>query len=323
MSFTAAADAGLIGHNRGFGAALEFARKAARHACPLLIVGETGTGKDEVARLVHALSPRADGPFVSLNCAALPDTLIESELFGYERGAFTGAGRSYPGRFMAADHGTLFLDELGDLPLASQAKLLRAIEHGEITPLGSTRARKVDLRIVAATHQPLERMVREQRFRQDLFYRLNVARVHLPPLRNRRDDILELAAHFMAPLRQTQEGARVGWFDASALNRLLTHVWPGNVRELRNVIEAIFIDPPDGPITERCLPAYLTHAQGWEDDGGEDAGEPGIDERQRILDSLCATHWNKSAAARQLRWSRVTLYRKMAKHEITRGTVAE
>ena len=272
---------------------------------------------------MHELSPRADGPFVSLNCAALPDTLIESELFGYERGAFTGAARSYPGRFMAADHGTLFLDELGDLPLASQAKLLRAIEHGEITPLGSTRPRKVDLRIVAATHQPLERMVRENRFRQDLFYRLNVARVHLPPLRNRRDDILELAAHFMAPLRRTAEGARVGWFDASALNRLLGHVWPGNVRELRNVIESIFIDPPDGPITERSLPAYLTHAADWDEQRGDETQGPALDERQRILDSLCATHWNKSAAARQLRWSRVTLYRKMAKHEITGSSLTE
>jgi transcriptional regulator with PAS, ATPase and Fis domain len=310
------ADIGLIGHNRGFGAALEFARKAARHSCPLLIVGETGTGKDQVARFVHALSPRADGPFVSLNCAALPESLIESELFGYERGAFTGAGRSYPGLFMAADHGTLFLDELGDLPLASQAKLLRAIEHGEVTPLGSSRPRKIDLRIVAATHQPLETMVQEHRFRQDLFYRLNVARVHLPPLRSRRDDILELAAHFMAPLRRTLEGARVGWFDAAALNRMLEHVWPGNVRELRNVIESIFIDPPDGAITERSLPAYLTRAGDWDDPDGAQDGR-GTDERQRILDSLCATHWNKSAAARHLRWSRVTLYRKMAKHEIT------
>jgi transcriptional regulator with PAS, ATPase and Fis domain len=317
-------DAGLVGHNRDFGAALGFARKAALHTCPVLIVGETGTGKDHVARLVHAHSPRADGPFVSLNCAALPEALIESELFGYERGAFTGASRSYAGRFAAADGGTLFLDELGDLPLASQSKLLRAIESREVTPLGCTRARRVDLRIVAATHQPLERMVREKRFRQDLFYRLNVARVHLPPLRQRRDDILELAAFFMAPLRQrSAEGAQVGWFDAGALRRLLAHSWPGNVRELRNVIESIFIDPPDGPITERCLPWYLTHPQAGDDDAdgaGDDAGGlPPFDERQRILDTLTATHWNKSAAARDLRWSRVTLYRKMAKHEIPTG----
>lgn len=297
---------GLIGRNQSFSAALSFACKVARRDCPLLIVGETGTGKDEVARLVHARSPRATGPFVSINCAALPEALIESELFGYERGAFTGAARSYLGRFAAADGGTLFLDELGDLPLASQAKLLRAIEQREVTPLGSVRPRKVDLRIVAATHQPLEAMLHERRFRQDLFYRLNVARVQLPPLRQRRDDILELAAHFMAPLRRSAEGARVGWFDTAALACLLAHPWPGNVRELRNVIEAIFIDPPEGPITLKSLPAYLTEAT------------PAVasDERQRILDTLAATHWNKTTAARDLKWSRVTLYRKMAKHEI-------
>lgn len=311
MQFQSSPMQGLVGHNRSFGAAVSFACKAARHDCPLLIVGETGTGKDEVARLVHAHSTRADGPFVSLNCAALPEALIESELFGYERGAFTGAGRSYAGRFVAADGGTLFLDELGDLPLASQAKLLRAIEHREVTPLGSLRARRVDLRIVAATHQPLDMMVRERRFREDLFYRLNVARVQLPPLRDRRDDILELAAHFMAPLRRTAEGARVGWFDHDALACLLAHAWPGNVRELRNVIESIFIDPPEGPITARALPAYLTQRLDGE------AAPP--DERQRILDVLSATHWNKAAAARDLKWSRVTLYRKMAKHEIPCG----
>ncbi|BDI06073.1 sigma-54 interaction domain-containing protein [Sphaerotilus microaerophilus] len=303
---------GLVGHNVSFTSALAFACKAARHQCPLLIVGETGTGKDEVARLVHAHSARAEGPFVSLNCAALPESLIESELFGYERGAFTGAGRSYAGRFAAADGGTLFLDELGDLPLASQAKLLRAIEHREVTPLGSLRTRKIDLRIVAATHQPLDELLRERRFRYDLFYRLNVARVQLPPLRQRRDDILELAAHFMAPLRRTPEGANVGWFDHDAVACLLSHHWPGNVRELRNVIESIFIDPPEGAITPHALPSYLTErtTTGWGD-------ELVRQERRRILDTLSATHWNKTAAARDLKWSRVTLYRKMAKHEIS------
>ncbi|WP_140628248.1 sigma-54 interaction domain-containing protein [Methylibium rhizosphaerae] len=319
MQIRSSANLGLIGRNRTFDTALSFARKAARHDCPLLIVGETGTGKDEVARLVHAHSTRASGPFVSLNCAALPEALIESELFGYERGAFTGAGRSYAGRFVAADGGTLFLDELGDLPLASQAKLLRAIEHREVTPLGSMRARKVDLRIVAATHQPLEAMVRERRFREDLFYRLSVARVQLPPLRERRDDILELAAHFMAPLKRSADGARVGWFDAVALECLLAHRWPGNVRELRNVIESIFIDPPDGPITLRSLPAYL--AQPFDDPNT--AAVPGRNERQRILDTLLATHWNKAAAARELKWSRVTLYRKMAKHAIPCASEAQ
>jgi len=304
----------LVGRNHGFQVALAYARKAARLNCPVLITGETGTGKDQVARLVHAASIRSQGPFVALNCAAVPETLIESELFGYERGAFTGAARSYPGRFAAAQGGTLFLDELGDLPLHTQAKLLRAIENREITPLGSVHARTVDLRIVAATNQPLEVLVRERRFRADLYFRLNVARVRLPPLRERRDDILELAAHFMDAHRRSPEGRGVGWFDARALRRLLSYEWPGNVRELRNVIESIFIDPPDGAITDAALPAYLHQPQLW-DGPGADGALP-LPERERILEMLSTTHWNKAAAARNLKWSRVTLYRKMAKYDI-------
>ncbi len=307
----------LIGRNRGFQDALAYARKAARSTCPVLITGETGTGKDQVARLIHAASLRSQGPFVSLNCAAVPESLIESELFGYEHGAFTGAVRSYPGRFAAAHGGTLFLDELGDLPLSTQAKLLRAIENHEVTPLGSLRTRTVDLRIVAATHQPLEQMVRERRFRSDLYFRLCVARVRLPPLRERRDDILELAAHFMAPLRRSAEGHAVGWFDAAALRRLLTYEWPGNVRELRNVIEAIFIDPPTGTISDAALPPLLGALGGL--DGIEAMARLPPDERERIVDMLATTHWNKAAAARGLHWSRVTLYRKMAKHHIDAG----
>jgi len=305
---------GLIGHNPAFRDALEYAQKVAARSCPVVITGETGTGKDQLARLIHAASPRASGRFVSLNCAALPETLIESELFGYERGAFTGATRAYPGHFVAADGGTLFLDELGDLPLSTQAKLLRAIENREVTPLGSTRAFRVDLRIVAATHQPLEWLVRERRFRPDLFYRLNVARVRLPPLRERRDDILELAAHFMNAHRTTTpDGRSVGWFDAAALKRLLSYEWPGNVRELRNVIEALFIDPPAGPVTDRVLAMCLPSP---EDDTAAAPGEDDVDERRRIVQTLVATHWNKSASARSLHWSRVTLYRKMAKYHI-------
>jgi transcriptional regulator with PAS, ATPase and Fis domain len=299
----------LIGHNQAFGAALDYACKSAHRSCPVLITGETGTGKDQVARLIHQRSPRAAGPFVSLNCAALPDSLIESELFGHERGAFTGAHRSYEGRFVAADGGTLFLDELGDLPLLTQAKLLRAIENNEVTPLGSTRARRVDLRIVGATHQPLETLVHERRFRQDLFYRLNVARVRLPPLRERRDDILELAAHFLQIQRRQEGASDVGWFDDDALRRLLSHEWPGNIRELRNVIEGIFIDPPHGLITAASLPYYLR-------DAVPPGGPAAADERRRILDMLATTRWNKAASARNLKWSRVTLYRKMARYAI-------
>ncbi|HKA44862.1 MAG TPA: sigma-54 dependent transcriptional regulator [Burkholderiales bacterium] len=309
--FEAVPPPALIGHNHAFREVLDYVRKVGPHSCPVVITGETGTGKEQIARLIHESSPRASGRFVGLNCAALPETLIESELFGYERGAFTGATRSYPGYFMAADGGTLFLDELGDLPLATQAKLLRAIENREITPLGSTRACRVDLRIVAATNQPLEMLVRERRFRSDLFYRLNVARVRLPALRERRDDVLELAAHFMETYRHTPGGERVGWFEPPALKKLLSYEWPGNVRELRNVIEAIFIEAPPGPITERVLSACLTPPDGQ----GAKRTKPG-DERQRILETLVATHWNKSESARNLHWSRVTLYRKMAKYRI-------
>lgn len=311
---------GLIGHSRRFTEAIGYARKAARSDCPVLITGETGTGKDQVARLIHGDSGRARGPFISLNCAALPESLIESELFGYQRGAFTGAQRNHEGKFVAASGGTLFLDELGDLPLGMQAKLLRAIENKEVTPLGSNRPQRVDIRVVAATHQPLEDLVRQQRFRQDLYFRLNVARVALPPLRDRRDDILELAAHFIRQFQREHGARQVGWFDAGALQRLLSHDWPGNIRELRNVIEAIFIDPPEGAITAQALPPCL---QATDAAGAGPGGEPPVDERLRILQTLTETRWNKSDAARNLKWSRVTLYRKMAKHEIPHAASAD
>ena len=300
--------AGLIGRSRSFQAAIDYATKAARSECAVLITGETGTGKDRVARLVHNASPRAAGPFVSLNCAALPEALIESELFGYQRGAFTGASRNHEGKFQSAHGGTLFLDELGDLPLTIQAKLLRAIESKEVTPLGSNHAQRADIRVIAATHQPLEELVRKSRFREDLYFRLNVARVSLPPLRERKDDILELAAHYLHEFR-ARERVQVGWFDALALQRLLNHPWPGNIRELRNVMEAIFIDPPLGAITVAALPPCF---QTLDRPAVQGVG----DERLRILLMLSETHWNKAEAARHLHWSRVTLYRKMAKYEI-------
>lgn len=317
MPFTSEGDDRLIGRNRAFCDAIAYARKAARCDCSVLITGETGTGKDRVARLIHTSSRRAPGPFVTVNCAALPDSLIESELFGYHRGAFTGASRNYDGKFVAAHGGTLFLDELGDLPLTTQAKLLRAIESKEVTPLGCNRAQPVDIRVVAATHQPLEELVRLRRFREDLYFRLNVARVSLPPLRERKEDILEIAAHYLREFRAHSD-ASVGWFDALAMQKLINHAWPGNIRELRNVIEAIYIDPPAGPISLRSLPPYL---HGLRD--RLDAEAPAGDERLQILEMLAQTHWNKSDAARNLKWSRVTLYRKMAKYHIPHAAHAD
>jgi transcriptional regulator with GAF, ATPase, and Fis domain len=202
----------------------------------VLLTGETGTGKELVAGLVHGASSRADKPFVKVNCAALPETLLESELFGHERGAFTGADRLRTGRFEQADGGTLFLDEVGDMTPATQVKLLRVLQDGEFHRVGGTRSLRCDVRIVAATNQDLEASVREGRFREDLYFRLHVIRIHLPPLRERGGDVEALARHFLAAF--ARELARPGLgFAPDALARIREHPWPGNVRELRNAVE--------------------------------------------------------------------------------------
>ncbi|UXY17234.1 sigma 54-interacting transcriptional regulator [Chitiniphilus purpureus] len=263
----------------------------------LLITGETGTGKDLIARQAHALSARAGQPFVALNCAALPETLIESELFGYEKGAFTGAGQAYKGKIRMAEGGTLFLDEIGDMPLPAQARMLRVIENREVFSLGASRAQQVDVRLVAATNQALEARVQQGVFRKDLFYRLNVARLALPPLRERQEDLDALIALFM--------GRQVPLALTSAVRaRLYRHDWPGNVRELKNVLEAARLSAQGARIELADLPDYLQQG----------AGELPADERCRILDALRAAGGNKSEAAHQLHWSRMTLYRKLAKH---------
>src|SRR5271170_3431351 len=209
------------------------------------ILGETGTGKELVARSLHERSPRATGPFVTLNCAAVPAELIESELFGHEKGSFTGAGARHFGKFEQADHGTIFLDEIGDMPLNMQAKLLRVLEEGEVERIGGDKAIAVNVRVVVATHRDLEARVREERFRQDLFHRIYVFPLVLPPLRERRDDIPALAEHFAA-----QVCAQNGWkpvpFTAEAMEALQSHPWPGNVRELRNMVERLMLLATEG-----------------------------------------------------------------------------
>jgi transcriptional regulator with PAS, ATPase and Fis domain len=208
-------------------------------ALPVVIHGESGTGKELVARAIHFNGPRRDRPFVSENCAAIPETLLESTLFGYARGAFTGAERDTRGLFEVADGGTLFLDEIGEMSPAMQGKLLRVLQEGEFRRVGSERTRKVDVRIVAATNRDLARMVEEGKFRQDLFFRLNVARIQLPPLRERREDIPAMVAHFVAKQAAstvTSAGAEPKPVDPAALAKLVAHRWPGNVRELENEI---------------------------------------------------------------------------------------
>lgn len=202
----------------------------------VLITGESGTGKEVAAKLIHELSPRASGPFVAVSCAALPETLLESELFGYEKGAFTGAAGSKVGRFEAANGGTLFLDEIGEVPLAIQAKLLRVLQEREFERLGATKATKVDVRLVTATNRDLNREVEIGNFRLDLLYRLQVIELHLPPLRERKDDILPLARHFLK-LHAADNERKIEGIDPQAEEALVQYAWPGNVRELGNVIE--------------------------------------------------------------------------------------
>ena len=226
----------LIGSSNRFRAALEDVKTVAETDCTVLVQGETGTGKEGIAQAIHDLSPRRQHRFVVVNCAAIPAALLEAELFGHERGAFTGAVTSRMGRFQAADRGTLFLDEIGELPLELQAKLLRAVQHQEIDRIGSSQPTPIDVRIVAATNQDLLAMVNERRFRPDLYYRLNVFPITLPPLRDRHGDVRLLAAHFVRTFAR-RHGKSISDIPGKVMEALEAHDWPGNVRELQNFIE--------------------------------------------------------------------------------------
>jgi two-component system nitrogen regulation response regulator NtrX len=279
------------------------------------ILGETGTGKELVARTIHERSARAGGAFVTLNCAAVPAELIESELFGHEKGSFTGAAGRHIGKFEQADHGTIFLDEIGDMPLAMQAKLLRVLEEAEVERIGGDRPVGVDVRVVVATHHDLEARVREDKFREDLFHRIYVFPLLLPPLRERRGDIPALVEHFAA-----QVSAQNGWktvpFTADAMAALQSHRWPGNVRELRNMVERLMLLATDGEVdfatVELALPK--TGNSGAADSSTLSSG-PLADrvdafERDQILAELKRSHSNVSLAAKSLGLERSHLYKK-------------
>lgn len=271
----------------------------------VLIQGESGSGKELVARSLHDASPRASRAFVAVNCAAVPGELIESELFGHVRGAFTGATTAREGVFESADRGTLFLDEIGDMPLPMQAKLLRVLESGEVTRVGSTRASRVDVRVLAATHRDLAQAARDGVFREDLFHRLNVVPLTVPPLRERREDIPILAEHFLArDVARNSLGERR--FDADALQLLGRHDWPGNVRELRNLVERLAILSPgvriDAAAVRRELPG--TGAGGTLKESVEEA------ERVAITEAIRGADGNMSEAARRLGLERSHLYKK-------------
>ncbi len=296
----------------GDSAAMQRVRRQIRRAADtdsnLLVIGETGTGKELVAELVHRNSTPRRGPFVALNCAAIPESLLESELFGHERGAFTSADRRQQGKLEAAAGGTLLLDEIGDLSTCAQAKILRAVELKEIQRLGSGRSIPVDVRIITATHRAIDRLMAEGRFRQDLYFRLDVARIDITPLRDRKEDLYPLCEHMIERLNQ-RLGAAVKGFTLEAFNCLFWHSWPGNVRELNNVLEATFVNGPSDRITVGDLPeAFLRRFHS--------ASSMPRGERDRVLWALHTCEGNKSKAARRLHWSRMTLYRKLDRYRI-------
>jgi formate hydrogenlyase transcriptional activator len=282
----------------------------------VLILGETGTGKELIARAIHDLSPRKNYPFVKVNCAAIPSGLLESELFGHERGAFTGAIAQKIGRFELANKGTLFLDEIGDIPLELQPKLLRVLQEQEFERLGSTRTQRVDVRVVAATNANIAPMVAEKKFRSDLFYRLNVFPITVPPLRERRDDIERLVRHFANKYAQRM-GKHIASIPKATMDALCRHTWPGNIRELQNLMErAVLLSPGPQlrvPLADIVAPFAVT------DDGQSSALEQV--EREMIVRALQESNWvvgGVRGAAARLRLNRTGLAYKMKKFGISR-----
>ncbi len=327
-----------VGASAPWRTVLAQAAQVAATEATVLLTGESGTGKEVLARFIHGASPRAEGPFVALNCAALPEHLLESEVFGHEKGAFTGAASLHPGRIEQANGGTLFLDEVGEMSLVVQAKFLRALEEREFQRLGSTRTVRADVRVIAATNRDLPRSVQEGRFREDLYYRLHVFGIHIPPLRERREDILKLIEHFLDEIG-TSVGRPAAGLSVDARARILAHDWPGNVRELRNAIERAVILCGGGLILPEHLPMRTNApverprvriAQSSEpeaasaphgaDDGSAAAlkGQSDLDqlEREMILRALRETGQNKSKAARLLGLTRAQLYSRIEKHRL-------
>jgi two-component system response regulator HydG len=285
--------------------------RAASGDSPVLLLGESGTGKELLARALHRKGPRPRGPFVAVNCSAIPDTLLESELFGHRQGAFTDARKDRRGLFQAANHGTIFLDEIGDMAPTLQGKLMRALQEKEVHPLGADAPVPIDVRVVTATHRDLDAMVADGRLRHDLLYRINVIDIHVPPLRDRPEDVMPLIAHFL-----NKHSARLGspraTVSAEAMELLCRHSWPGNVRELENVIERALVLGSGTSIDVRDLPDVLRTRLRPEPAGRD--GRPLADvERDYILNMLRAVDGNKSAAARALGLDRKTLYRKLGR----------
>ncbi len=305
----------ILGDSPGIRSVLDLIGKVAPTPAPVLITGDSGTGKELVAAEIHTLSLRATKPFIVINCAAVPENLLESELFGHEKGAFTGAIQKKPGQFRLADGGSLFLDEIGELPLALQAKLLRALDNGDFLPLGGTRPVKVDVRIIAATNRDLEKLSATGGFRQDLFYRLNVFPIRISPLRDRKEDILPISKAFLSGRALSSE------ISADVVEMLEAYSWPGNVRELRNVLERAII-LSGGKAIER---EHIMIPGGGPDIAGDGlsalVGRKSLEEIEKSLIDIALekTGGNKSKAAELLGITRRTLYSRMEKYGTGKG----
>jgi two-component system response regulator HydG len=313
------ARARLVGGSAAWRQVCAMVDQVAPSRATVLLTGESGTGKELVAGLLHRLSPRAERPFITLNAAALPDTLLEAELFGYEKGAFTGALQRKPGRFELADGGTLFLDEIGEMPLGAQTKLLRVLQEGTFERLGGTRTLRVDVRIIAATNKALEKEVAAQRFRADLYYRINVIAIQLPALRERREDIPLLVAHFLRHYARENDKTLTN-VHPHALQRLQMYDWPGNVRELENVIERAVVLASGPTIGVADLPPHF-HPKPSPHGAHEYFMLPGTAtlaqiERAAIVQALQRHAGNRQAVARTLDIGVATLYRKLKEYQL-------
>ena len=310
----------LVGSSAAMEKVFQIVAKVADTEASVLITGESGTGKELVARSIHAGSSRKNGPFIAINCAAIPRDLLESELFGHVKGAFTGAIKDKTGRFALADGGTLFLDEVGELPLELQPKLLRALQERTVEPVGGSKEQKIDVRVLAATNLDIERAITDGIFREDLYYRLAVIPVHLPPLRQRPGDIPLLLRHFCS-----KHGAGKVAFDKQALASLTTYAWPGNVRELENLVERLLIMRNSDTIISDDLPDKIRNGGAVPESGTRPGSVVNLPddgysleqlEREVVVQALERNGWNQTAAARFLRIPRHTLIYRMEKYEI-------
>jgi len=306
---------GIVTRNPEFEAVLSRAKLVATGDASVLIRGESGTGKELLAQAIHRASPRRDRPFMAINCGAIPEALLESELFGHVKGAFTGAARDHEGLFQSANGGTVFLDEIGDMPVALQVKLLRVLQERTVRPVGATQSAPVDVRIVSATHRDLDAAIREGQFREDLYYRLNVVSFTLPPLRDRREDVPLLAGHFLTNIAR-KYGKTVNAFSADALQRLVKYDWPGNVRELVNVVEQVVALTTSAVVSPALVESAL-RIQATELDSFEQAR--GQFERDYLARLLKMTSGNVTHAARLAKRNRTEFYKLLHRHHLDPG----